>query len=81
MTRLIIPLIVALVVGGPAWAGNGDTVLLHFHSPMGHYDEPETFSYAIPLICSIGTDVRQSIQVAISLSSSDNVLGRSSKLA
>ena len=34
--------------------------LFHLHSPTGHYDEPETFSYAIPLICSIGADVRQS---------------------
>jgi len=27
--------------------------------PFGHYDEPEILSYAIPLICSIGDDVRQ----------------------
>ena len=28
-------------------------------SGSGHYDEPEILSYAIPLICSIGADVRQ----------------------
>ena len=28
--------------------------------PFGHYDEPEILSYAIPLICPIGADVRQS---------------------
>jgi len=28
--------------------------------PFGHYDEPEILSYAIPLFCSIGADVRQS---------------------
>ena len=33
--------------------------LSHLYSPSGHYDEPETLSYAIPLICSIGADVRQ----------------------
>ena len=27
--------------------------------PSGHYDEPETLSYAMPLICPIGADVRQ----------------------
>jgi hypothetical protein len=27
--------------------------------PCGHYDEPEILSYAIPLFCSIGADVRQ----------------------
>ncbi len=27
--------------------------------PFGHYDEPEILSYTIPLICSIGADVRQ----------------------
>ena len=27
--------------------------------PFGHYDEPEILSYAIPLICPIGADVRQ----------------------
>jgi hypothetical protein len=27
--------------------------------PFGHYDELEILSYAIPLICSIGADVRQ----------------------
>ena len=35
--------------------------LSHLHSPSGHYDEPEILSYAIPLICSIGADVRQTI--------------------
>ena len=29
--------------------------------PFGHYDEPEILSYAIPLFCSIGADVRQVI--------------------
>ena len=29
---------------------------------MGHYDEPKTLSYAIPLICPIGADVKQSRQ-------------------
>ena len=27
--------------------------------PFGHYDEPEILPYEIPLICSIGADVRQ----------------------
>lgn len=33
--------------------------LSHLHSPSGHYDEPEILSYAIPLVCSIGADVKQ----------------------
>ena len=33
--------------------------LFHLHSPSGHYDEPETLSYAMPLVCPIGVDVRQ----------------------
>jgi hypothetical protein len=32
--------------------------------PFGHYDEPETLSYAIPLICPIGADVRQVKELA-----------------
>jgi hypothetical protein len=35
--------------------------LSHLRSPSGHYDEPEILSYAIPLICPIGADVRQSM--------------------
>jgi hypothetical protein len=31
--------------------------------PFGHYDEPEILSYAIPLFCSIGADVRQSNRI------------------
>jgi hypothetical protein len=30
--------------------------------PFGHYDEPEILSYAIPMMCSIGADVRQFFQ-------------------
>jgi hypothetical protein len=33
--------------------------LFHLHSPTGHYDEPEILSYEMPLVCSIGADVRQ----------------------
>jgi integrase len=33
--------------------------LFHLHSPTGHYDEPETLSYTMPLVCPIGADVRQ----------------------
>jgi len=33
--------------------------LFYLHSPTGHYDEPETLSHAMPLVCSIGADVRQ----------------------
>jgi hypothetical protein len=35
--------------------------LFHLHSPTGHYDEPEILSYEMPLVCSIGADVRQFI--------------------
>ena len=31
--------------------------------PFGHYDEPEILSYAIPLICPMGADVRQFVKV------------------
>ena len=34
--------------------------LFHLHSPTGYYDETEILSYAIPLSCFIGADVRQS---------------------
>jgi hypothetical protein len=40
--------------------------------PFGHYDEPEILSYAIPLICSIGADVRQ---VVMSVSFSVLLIG------
>jgi len=33
--------------------------LFHFHSPTGHYDELEILSYAMPLVCPMGADVRQ----------------------
>ena len=32
--------------------------LFHLHSLNGHYDEPETLYYAMPLVCPIGADVR-----------------------
>ena len=32
--------------------------LFHLHSPMGDFDEPETLSYAMRLVCPIGVDVR-----------------------
>ena len=32
--------------------------MFHLHSPMGDYDEPETLSYAMRLVCPIGVDVR-----------------------
>ena len=35
--------------------------LSHLHSPSDHYDESETLSCAIPLICFVGADVRKSI--------------------
>ena len=38
--------------------------LFHLHSPTGHYDEPEILSYAMPLVCSIGADVRQILGVS-----------------
>ena len=31
--------------------------------PFGHYDELEILSYAIPLICSIGADVKQNVEL------------------
>ena len=35
--------------------------------PFGHYDEPEILSYAIPLICPIGADVRQILAYNLSV--------------
>ena len=32
--------------------------MFHLHSPMGDYDEPETLSYTMRLVCPIGVDVR-----------------------
>jgi hypothetical protein len=39
--------------------------LFHLHSPTGHYDEPEILSYAMPLVCSIGADVRHNLRVVV----------------
>jgi len=38
--------------------------------PFGNYDELKTLSYAIPLICSIGADVKQAERLLTALSSS-----------
>ena len=45
-----------VALAGPVWRVC-DFCLIFV--PFGHYDEPEILSYAIPLFCSIGADVRQ----------------------